>query len=348
MRSISNDSHNEQIYKEAASWLIELRAGEPGRGAQEQFYRWLIKSPEHMRAYLELAALWGEARGIDFDLARNGDPSRRADNVVSLNLPDSTQRSIGLRKRRHPFVLAACVAALVAVAAAGGLYSHFIRGVYSTDIGELRQITLADGSTVELNAQSRIRVRFHRLERDVELLQGQAIFDVAHDTARPFVVLTQVSRIMAVGTRFDVNQDPSQTTVTVVDGAVVISSTARKAFGPEAKLVAGEQARIDARASTEKSVADVMANTAWTRGQLVFKGATLQRVVAEFNRYNVRRLVIRDAALEGFRVSGIFSSTSHNSFVHFLERRPEIQLTRTADEISIDLAPGSALQAHPR
>lgn len=341
MGPIHNDMQNEQIYKEASSWLIEIRAGEPGGGAREQFYRWLIKSPEHMRAYLELAALWAEARGIDFDAARNGDPSRssgeRADNVVSLNLPDSAQRSIGFQKRRHPFALAACVAALVTVAAAGGLYNHFIRGVYSTDIGELRQITLADGSTVELNAQSKIRVRFHRLERDVELLQGQAIFDVAHDTTRPFVVLSQDSRIKAVGTRFDVNQDPSETTVTVVDGAVVISSTARKANGPDAKLVAGEQATIDPRAPTVKSVADVMANTAWTRGQLVFKDATLQRIVAEFNRYNVRRLVIRDAALEGFRVSGIFSSTSHNSFIHFLERRPEIQLTSTADEISIGL-----------
>ena len=160
---------------------------------------------------------------------------------------------------------------------------------------------------------------------------------MAHDAIRPFVVLTQDSRIKAVGTRFDVNQVPSETTVTVVDGAVVISATARKAIGPDAQLVAGEQARIDPRASTVKSVADVMANTAWTRGQLVFKDATLQRVVAEFNRYNVRRLVIRDAALEGFRVSGIFSSTSHTSFIHFLERRPEIQLTSTADEVSIGL-----------
>jgi transmembrane sensor len=97
---------------------------------------------------------------------------------------------------------------------------------YSTDIGERRSLTLADGSTVDLNARSSIRIEFSNAERRVELLQGQALFQVAKDKHRPFIVRTADTSVRAVGTQFDVYRKSSGTTVTVLEGVVAVYSAA--------------------------------------------------------------------------------------------------------------------------
>src|SRR4029077_9414852 len=118
------------------------------------------------------------------------------------------------RRFRRPFFAAAHAFAVV-IGGAVWWQAHRYP-LYSTDIGERRSITLADGSTVDLNARSQLRVEFSKSERRVELLDGQALFQVAKDKQRPFIVHSGDATVRAVGTQFDVYRKDSGTTITVL------------------------------------------------------------------------------------------------------------------------------------
>jgi transmembrane sensor len=138
-------------------------------------------------------------------------------------LARETIEASGRTHRLHRFLIAASVA--IAMLGASAVYwLEFQRGVYSTDIGEQRSIRLDDGSTVELNARSKIRVALQEHQRDVELIDGQALFRVAKDHSRPFIVHTGDTNVLAVGTQFDVYKHHDGTTVTVVEGRVAVFS----------------------------------------------------------------------------------------------------------------------------
>src|SRR3984957_5323761 len=189
---------NSQIYEEACECFIECRAGDLDEAARHDFDCWLRKSPEHLSAYLELAAIWNEGPMLDpdgkFDRdtliaqaaldrdnvvelsnSRNGsDPSTQ--DVVARTAPQAEHRRF---RRRH---FAAIAASIVLAAAAVMLYLQAVRApTYATAIGEQRSLVLVDGSTVELNSRSKIAVHYSTQGRRVELLQGQALFHVAKD-----------------------------------------------------------------------------------------------------------------------------------------------------------------------
>src|SRR5207249_1896122 len=142
--------------------------------------------------------------------------------------PPQSAASVAPRRsfhRRKPIALAASFAAFAALAGAWAwleLFSYF----YSTGVGEQRSIELADGSTVSMNSKSRIRLRYSQAERSVDLLEGQALFHVAKDHARPFIVKADDTRVRAVGTQFDVYERRSGTVVTVLEGEVAVLAPA--------------------------------------------------------------------------------------------------------------------------
>lgn len=223
---------NPQIYGEACEWLVEFRTGAMGAVSRERFDTWLRKSPEHLRAYLEASCIWEDAAlhdplrrvSAEAHIAR----AKAQGNLVSFAAPETRDASCTLEhppalsgRRRKPstFALAASViAALLAVAFE--LDAH--RGVYTTGIGEERSLTLADGSVIELNAESRIRVSYQTNTREVELLSGEALFKVFHNPSRPFVVESGAAIIRDLGTVFDVYRKPRGTTVTVIEGQVTV------------------------------------------------------------------------------------------------------------------------------
>ena len=185
---------------------------------------------------------------------------------------------------------------------------------------------------------------------DVDLIEGQALFEVAKDASRPFIVHSGAVLVRAVGTQFDVNRRESGTTVTVIEGRVAVqpsermtehreggSSTPRTAptaQGP-AYVSAGEQIIVTARAMTEPRIANVDAATGWIRHRLVFSGSPLTEVVEAFNRYNPRQIVIEDGALDAVRVSGVYTSTDPASFIRFLHEQPGIQVTEDIDAVHV-------------
>jgi transmembrane sensor len=325
---------NTQIYEEACDWFVEFRDGAPNANARREFDVWVRKSPEHLAAYLEIAAIWTEGPALDPEqiwpaetlIARAADES---DNVVLLERPSVAQ--ITPRAGKSQFL--AVAAALVVISLVAGVlgWMQFLRvSTYTTAIGEQRSIVLADGSIVELNSRSRIQIRFSEQQRSVNLLDGQALFQVAKDRARPFVVASDGTTVRAVGTQFDVYKKKTGTVVTVVEGRVAILRKRAAVY-----LSAGEQLMVTPMSEQKTAHPNVASATAWTQRQLIFESASLSDVAQEFNRYNERQLVIEDPNIHDFHISGVFSSTDPASLIRFLRQRPDVQVVETAAEIRI-------------
>jgi transmembrane sensor len=256
---------NTQIYEEACAWFVESRAGDLVDAGRRELDRWLRKSPEHLSAYLEIAVIWNEGPQLDpkakwatdtlIEQAREAEnenvvalisatvvesSAERAPTTVLHSLAgdaasaatsnDAHSGRVGSNTVRswfkswHPLGVAASVAALAIVGGTLGV-PEFSAPIYTTALGEQRSIQFADGSTVELNSRSKIRVKYSKRERDVDLLEGQALFHVAHDAGRPFIVAVGATRVRAVGTQFDVYKRSNETVVTVVEGRVAVYST---------------------------------------------------------------------------------------------------------------------------
>lgn len=369
----SSSKLNPQIYSEACEWFVECRSGALADTARREFDRWLRKSPEHLSAYLEIAAIWNEGSALDPQHQWDAEKliaAARADegNVIPLSLPTAPIASAATAQpavwSRRPRAIAASIA-IIALAVGALVWSVLLQTpTYTTGVGEQRSIVLADGSTVELNSRSRVTVRYSERERAIELLEGQALFRVAKDQARPFVVTSGDTRVRAVGTQFDVYKKHSGTIVTVVEGKVAIltniadpdlesmavdpealarppslqieeQNSVQGGAGPTILLSAGEQATVT-RARIQAAIHPNIASAiAWRQRQLVFESASLAEVAEEFNRYNERQLVVRDADLYDFHISGVFSSTDPASLIRFLRERPGVQVIETASEIQV-------------
>jgi transmembrane sensor len=238
-----------------------------------------------------------------------------------------------------PRALAACVVLLLMLT---GIVGWLYRGVtYATGIGEQRTIRLADNSVIDLNARSTIRVHFSQDARTVELIQGQALFHVAKDTHRPFVVRSDGMAVRAVGTEFDVYRKQTGMVVTVLEGRVAVTPTTHERNSSAATsqtsaiLSAGEQLTVTPVAALRPHRADITVATAWTQRRLVFEETPLAEVAEEFNRYSVRQLNIDDPELARRPISGIYSSSDPSSVIGFLRAQPGLQVTETEREIRV-------------
>ncbi|GFE82413.1 hypothetical protein GCM10011487_44130 [Steroidobacter agaridevorans] len=389
---------NVQIYEEASDWVVKHRGGGVDAQEKQAFDRWLRESPQHVRAYLEISAIWEDVPALDRSWNAEADElvaRARADgNVVPLptcrptaddpdfatspappsaatseRVAESADPAPFVRKHhKRRFLTALAASVLAVVASATWLYLQ--HGVYSTNVGEHRWLTLTDGSVVELNARSRIKVQYTGDERRIQLLEGQALFHVAKNKQRPFVVDSGDARVRAVGTSFDVYRAKKGTVVTVVEGRVAVATSqhrtdlastgsqselapygndpgtrigsekASAGAGPQAAageilIAAGEQVVVTQAELPRPTQADTAAATAWVRRSLVFDASPLTEVAEEFNRYNVRPLVIEDADLIDFRVSGVFSSVDPALLIRFLHAQPELVVQETEAEIRV-------------
>ena len=333
---------NTQIYEEATQWFVEFRSGDADERARRAFSEWVRVSPEHVRAYLEIAAIWNEGEMLDSE-RRYGDKIAvelaEIDNVLPLaeaprqllTQPASVDAPRSKVTRRN-----AIAATLLIVGSSLFAWLYLNEGIYRAGIGEQRSLMLADGSMVQLNSRSRIQVHLTDDERRVELLEGQALFLVAKDSTRAFVVTSDGVAVRAVGTQFDVYKRPDGTSVTVLEGQVeVASKSSAVVAGAAVLLTAGEQLMVTPDGANEPRRADVVAATAWTQRRIVFDSATLSDVAQEFNRYNVRQIVLKDADMTNFHISGVFSSTDPTSLIRFLRERPGIEVVESEDEIQI-------------
>jgi transmembrane sensor len=343
----SNGKTHAAVVAEASEWFIEFRAGDVNGEARLRFIEWLRRSPEHIQAYLEVSGVWSELPSSDpegrFDIASLLVRARNETDVIALSPGNPRPAHVApavepraLRKRPRRAVLAVAALALLASITVLFLWAgHDAARAYSTGIGEQRTIQLADGSTVELNARSRVEVRLTDRRRDVALIEGQALFRVAKDKHRPFVVRAGDAQVRAVGTEFDVYRKQTETVVTVVEGRVETYEESGSAGAAAIVLSAGEQLTVQAHTVTKPMRADTVAATAWVQKRLMFEETPLSEVAEEFNRYNRRPLAIDDHELQKLKISGVYSSTDPTSLINFLRNQTSIRVIETENQVRV-------------
>ncbi|MBL8268484.1 FecR family protein [Steroidobacter sp.] len=355
---------NNQVFEEACTWFVELRTGDIDAAGRKQFDSWIRRSPEHLRAYLEITELWQDATAVEFgqvdDMDALLDSARADDNVIPFELEQhprvrEAQNVAPAAVVARPRSFSLAIAASVAIAAVGTAFfawqQFYGTQRYSTSIGEQRLIVLDDGSSVKLNTRSSIKIHFSEHERAVELSEGQALFVVAKDANRPFTVRSGEVQVRAVGTQFDVYRRSAGTTVTVVEGQVVVAAGGEPSVEPQPAahapalraqqlagatlLSAGQQVITTADQPLQPQTASVDAATAWTQQKMVFQSVPLPEVAAEFNRYNKKQLIVSDPQLAEFRVSGVYSSTEPSLLLQFLRQQPGIDIAESDSIITI-------------
>ena len=343
----SNGKTRAAVVAEASEWFIDFRAGDVDGEARLRFIEWLRRSPEHIQAYLEVSGVWSELPSSDpegrFDIASLIARARNEPDVIPLSQvnprltpPPPAADPRALRKlSRRPVLAAAALVLLTSVTALFLWINSDTARSYSTGVGEQRTIQLADGSTVELNARSRVKVRLTERRRDVALIEGQALFSVAKDKQRPFVVQVGDAQVRAVGTEFDVYKKHAETVVTVVEGRVETYSGADGADAAAIMLSAGEQLTVLPHTVTKPTRADTVAATAWVQKRLIFEETPLNEVAEEFNRYNRRPLTIDDAELQTLKISGVYSSTDPASLINFLRSQNSINVIETENQVRV-------------
>ncbi|MBS0420046.1 MAG: FecR domain-containing protein [Proteobacteria bacterium] len=326
----------------AAEWVVRLEDRERALSAREQgeFFAWLMQSADHVKAFLGVADL---SHVLDaFDRERRLDveklflTGRSAAVPLRPNLAFlAGNRANQLAARPRRWVMPLALSVVLLCCAFFGWHSWSASKVYRTATGEQRTIRLTDGTVVTMNTHSRIAVRFSEQNRQVDLLEGEALFAVAHESSRPFVVQTRHARIRAVGTQFNVYDHSGETTVAVIEGAVqVVPAENPSVVG---MVQAGEQARVDQSRDLRRETQDVRNAVAWRERRLVFENASLGEVMAEFNRYNAILLRADESLAAGKHLTGVFSADQPQSLLHYLEQDPGISIERVGDEVRIHL-----------
>jgi transmembrane sensor len=290
------------VRDDAARWFVRMQ--EPAVDVVEyrRFEAWLGEHPQHREEFEVLQGLWTAA-----DLV----PAARLQ-ALCENPP--------VRKSRQSWVRYAVAASVVAVALGLGLFSGLnhpapYTAEYSTALGERRHVALPDGSVIDLNSRSRIQVNFEKDRRGIELIEGEAMFSVEHDTSRPFVIDAGNGQVTVTGTRFDVRRDLSETRVAVEQGTVKVQGQGAEFVS----LSAGLGTRIDAQGTVAAAYAVNPAElTAWRSGKLVFNNASLSEVAAEVSRYREKPLTVGSDKVGNLRLTSVFKSDNTDALLKAL------------------------------
>ena len=329
--------HAARVEAQAADWLARLDGDGWTDVDATALDQWLDADTAHRVAFLRLQAAWQEAgrlqalgagwqgRGVPPRGTWHGAPGDRRDQLLQAIAarPPLRDRRAPAGNARWRLVAAAGVAACALFAGWAWREGHHVEAAsFRTAVGEVATQALADGSSATLAGDSRIEVRLSRAERRVDLLRGEAIFAVAKDPSRPFVVATDGYDVVAVGTRFSVRRDEPGLRVVVTEGTVRLQSPADgRAARPSALLPAGSIALVTADGVLVQSMAASEADhlLSWRDGMLAFRDTPLVQAVAEFNRYNTRKLVVGDAGVASLRIGGSFRGDNADGFVRLLE-----------------------------
>ena len=319
----------------AAQWLAALEDGGCSEGERREFVAWLRASTLNVEEFLRTGALLHRLGDAKFwpvkDVAALIEEARTPASVERLPIAARATTSAAPPTRR--WAMAASIAGLLMIGGLAWRYYATQDLTYSTLVGEQRSVQLPDGSRMQLNTHSTVATAFQPQERHIHLLEGEAMFHVAKDPGRPFIVDSADGRVVAVGTAFNVRTDSSRTTITVVEGRVRVSGATGAGGGsPRDIFVSGGEQVVIARGAppSAKSFPNTDSVTAWTKRKIVFDNTAMSEAVAEFSRYTAKRVVLVDEKIRSRRISGVFASNDLQSLVQFLASDPRIEVE--ADE----------------
>ena len=285
----------QEIDRIAAEWAARRFSGltAADRSALD---RWLEVDRRHVGAYAKAEAVLAQ-----LDRAGAAGPD-------ALRIMDGPLPSGSAFKRRT--VLVGGVAAGVAIAAGGAVWLTRLLGreSYSTRIGETKEVVLSDGSLVTLNTNSKIQVHYSETRRQIQLLQGEALFDVAKNRKRPFIVVAGDTQVRAVGTSFTVRLLPEQPVQILVREGMVEIKRPEVPQAPPVRLAANTMAVAPPEAPISAEPVphiQITRNLAWREGRIAFDNETLVNAAREFGRYSDIQIRVAPE-LENQTITGLF------------------------------------------
>ncbi len=295
---------------EAAAWIARLHGPQRSAAAEAGFRRWLESDPQNAKVFERMTEIWDAVGTTQAGRYPRVSPLQR-------------------KPRARPLAIAAAVLVTCAI----GLlttYGVLRDPTYVTAIGEQRTVDLKDGSHVTLNSSTRVHVHYRDDIRRVQLVEGEAIFEVAHDEQRPFVVVAGDHEVKALGTVFLVRQAPDTTAVTLLEGKVAITTVSSRADreagsasvhampaaepAPIVTLTPGERFTVTAKRTEMLDTPPLEVVTAWRRGEVILDRTSLAEAAAEMNRYGESVIVIDDAEIGGIRISGNYKAGDAEGF----------------------------------
>ena len=320
-----------QNRKEAATdWFVRLHADDVTKNVRRQHAAWLAEDEENRARYRAVERSMQEVSGL-------GDWMR--EHTAELN------RSVMARQSRRQRTWTVGLAAAASVVAAVVYWT--ILGpetAFETARAEQREVALADGSRLHLNAASEVVVRYTETMREVELVRGEGVFDVAHDEHRPFVTTAAAAEVVAVGTQFRVRLNADDVTVTVLEGTVAVSPNGQQAedraqprgttVGPAhtALLNTNDQITIgfDGRVNDIESV-DAFEATAWREGKLIFEETPLRQVILEVARHSPVEIVVSDDVPD-HPITGLIHIRSPEAMLRFISSAVPVTPVRASSD----------------
>ncbi|SHM70136.1 FecR family protein [Phytopseudomonas punonensis] len=300
---------------QAAAWFLRIRS-DASLAQQPEFSGWLAADPANAEEYHAFEALWNDFGN-----------TRQTEALAGAMERQHGERRSGLRR-------GACALLLMLASAAGWLgYRQSPQTLaVQTPIGERQQITLRDGSELQLNAATEIAVHYSWRQRHVDLRQGEAMFDVARNPYRPFVIDSSLAQITVRGTRFVVNRLPDRLRVSVDHGLVEVASTQQP--GETWQVGAGQVIEVDRAGHLHRVDIAVGNALAFTRGNLVFEDADLGEIAASLSRYRQRPI----QATGGYptpRISAVLQLSDVEDFIHALPNIAPVKVNETAQHTEL-------------
>jgi transmembrane sensor len=302
------------VKEQAARWIRLQDFAELSEADAREFETWLAESHAHRAAYWRLKAAWDETYRLLALRQPNADPQTWAP------------------AWRAPSLLFRMAAAVALIAMLGGGAFYVLKAprdrIYATAIGGHETVRFADGTEIELNTDTAIRARMNSNERTVWLEKGEAFFKVKHNSAHPFTVVADGRRIVDLGTQFLVRRETGKLKVALFEGRVRVGKT---------DLMPGEEAIAtpNTLSVTHRSIEDLTNEIAWRNGVLVFRGATLADAARAFNRYSVRKLVVRDPSIAGQIVGGTFRTNDVEGFTSVVQELLGLRVAENGNQIVI-------------
>jgi transmembrane sensor len=339
---------------EAGVWIARLHGDTRSRATESGFRRWLEAHPENERAFELATEVWVESEGL----------RRFAPPIPSM------ARKPGPRWHRA-FAAAAMATVLLIV----GVIWFQSWGVIATAVGEQRQLVLDDGTRVFLNTDTQLVVKYSKEERRVELLQGEALFNVAKRSSWPFIVVAGERQVKALGTSFVVRRDERRLAVTLVEGKIVVSpviaaedsigaddapeqsasNAGSVASSPQPKIAAGQtetgsskdvftltpgqRLTFGAGSAAKLDTPSVEKTIAWRRGQVILDDTTVRTAAEEMNRYNSIKLVVADDVPAQLLISGLFQAGDSIRFAMAVAHIYNLNVEERDDQIILSTKP---------
>jgi transmembrane sensor len=358
---ISNEEQvRAAIAEQAADWLVANDEGLLDARESAALAAWLKASPVHVEEFLRVSVIARDLReartdpeySLEIVLAR----TRAEDDTPVRPLWPRVIAPVRSMSSRGWLTAAVTMAAVAMLSL--GLFSLWngrpVAPVpvrvgttalhFETRHGEQLSRRLEDNSVLHLNTDSAVTIRFSKAERLITLTSGQAEFEVAHDPARAFRVLTGSAEVVAIGTQFDVRLQEDSTVVTVIEGRVAVGPSPlveKRGTNPNdapryVQVGADQQIRVtEAEWPATPIAVDAQHTTAWLHREIVFDHEPLERVAAEFNRYAPKPIEIATPTLRNLQISGAFATDDTDALLAFLRSLKGVRVEVTATRIRV-------------